>query len=247
MQGKKIPTILLVDDDVSILRLIKSALETANYRVVTAKSGEEALNVVSRQRPDIVLLDVSMPGMSGMEVCRRIKLDKANKYLPVILVTAQADLTDRVEGFTSGADDYLCKPFELEELRSRVAAHLRTGKLLEKLVDDARENATIEGVRCTLITMAHYINNANQSVLGTAQLCEKYPQEPRYAQKLASTCLHQIPKVTAVIRAMETLVSDPELKTLPYISNAKERIWDIEDKINTVLTELTKEESVEKL
>ncbi len=240
MREDKTSKVLAVDDETSILRLIKSNLESVNYKVVTAESGEEGLNAISEHRPDIVLLDVSLPGMSGIEVCRRMKSDEANKYVPVILVTGKTDLTDRVEGFAAGADDYVCKPFEFEELRSRLAAHLRSRRLSEELVDDAKKIATMDGVRRTLITMAHYINNANQSVLGTAQLSEKYPQNSVYAKKLVSTCLQQIPRVTAVIKAMEAFISDLEFNALPYDSTSKESIWDIEDKINSVLTDITK-------
>lgn len=240
MQENKTPKILVVDDDNSLRRLIRANLERTNYTVITAENGKEGLNAFSEHQPDVVLLDVSMPGMNGIEVCRRIKSDEANKYVPIILVTGKTELTDRVEGFTAGADDYICKPFEFAELRSRLAAHLRTRRLSEELVDDAKKMATIDGVRRTLVTMAHYINNANQSILGTAQLSEKYPQDSLYAQKLVSTCLEQIPKVTAVIKAMGAFVSDLQFNALPYESTSKETIWDIEDKINSVLTGITK-------
>lgn len=240
MQENKIHKVLVIDDDSNILRLLKYNLEKANYKVITAVNGDKGLAAMSEQRPDIVLLDVSMPGLNGMEVCQRIKSDDANKYVPVILVTAKSELSDRVEGFTAGADDYICKPFELEELRSRLAAHLRTRQLLEELVDHAKQIATIEGVRRTLLTMSHYINNANQSVFGRAQLCEKYPDDESFRTQLVTTCLRQIPKVTAVIKAIETLVADLQFNALPYESISKGPIWDIEDKINSVLTGLTK-------
>jgi DNA-binding response OmpR family regulator len=117
--------ILVVDDDRDVAQSIELALRRRGFRVTLAHSGVEALKLLRRYRPDLVLLDVLMPGMSGIEVCRRLRADENTSELPVIFLTARGQERDRIEGLRAGADDYLSKPFNLEELILRVKAILR--------------------------------------------------------------------------------------------------------------------------
>jgi DNA-binding response OmpR family regulator len=116
------PLVLAVDDEAGILRLIKLELTTQGFRVVTASSGEEALRMAEEQRPDIALLDIVMPEMTGLEVMRRLR---ERSSIPVILLTAKGSESDKVRGLELGADDYLAKPFSPDELSARVRAVLR--------------------------------------------------------------------------------------------------------------------------
>ena len=116
------PLVLAVDDEAGILRLIKLELSTQGFRVVTASSGEEALQTAEEQRPDIALLDIVMPEMTGLEVMRRLR---ERSSIPVILLTAKGSESDKVRGLELGADDYLAKPFSPDELSARVRAVLR--------------------------------------------------------------------------------------------------------------------------
>jgi len=116
------PLVLAVDDEAGILRLIKLELTTQGFRVVTAASGEEALRIAEEQRPDIALLDIVMPEMTGLEVMRRLR---ERSSIPVILLTAKGSESDKVRGLELGADDYLAKPFSPDELSARVRAVLR--------------------------------------------------------------------------------------------------------------------------
>jgi len=120
--------ILVVDDDRDVAQSIELALRRRGFRVTLAHSGVEALKLLHRYRPDLVLLDVLMPGMSGIEVCRRLRADENTADLPVIFLTARGQERDRIEGLRVGADDYLGKPFNLEELILRVKAVLRRAK-----------------------------------------------------------------------------------------------------------------------
>lgn len=117
--------IFVVDDDRDVAQSIELALRRRGFRVTLAHSGVEALKLLRRYRPDLVLLDVLMPGMSGIEVCRRLRADENTANLPVIFLTARGRERDRIEGLRVGADDYLSKPFNLEELILRVKAVLR--------------------------------------------------------------------------------------------------------------------------
>jgi DNA-binding response OmpR family regulator len=116
------PFILVVDDEPGILRLLKLELEEQGFHVATASSGEEALAVTEEQRPDIVLLDIMMPEVGGLEVMRRLR---ERSDAPVILVTAKDSDADKVRGLELGADDYVVKPFSAEELGARIRAVLR--------------------------------------------------------------------------------------------------------------------------
>ncbi|MGH9281144.1 MAG: response regulator [Acidimicrobiales bacterium] len=115
-------SILLVEDDGSVREAVALALEGDGHRVQTAVSGEEALSRFRRERPDLVLLDVMLPGTDGLEVCRQIRRDD---QVPIIMLTARSDAIDVVLGLESGADDYVTKPFETRVLLARVKAVLR--------------------------------------------------------------------------------------------------------------------------
>ncbi|HEY3116633.1 MAG TPA: response regulator transcription factor [Chloroflexota bacterium] len=114
--------VLVVDDDPKITRLVQRALALEGYSVETATSGPTALSAARTFEPDLVILDILMPGMDGLEVCRRLR---AAGDTPILLLTAKDEVQDRVKGLDSGADDYVVKPFALEELLARVRALLR--------------------------------------------------------------------------------------------------------------------------
>lgn len=125
------PAKVLVADDSDVERAsARQALTEAGYDVVEAVDGQHALEVFARERPDLVLLDVVMPRLTGLETCRILKAKTQASYLPVIMVSTRNSVNARVEGLRSGADDYLGKPYDADELRARVEALLRTRKVL---------------------------------------------------------------------------------------------------------------------
>ena len=123
-------TVLIVEDEESILLALEESLSQAGYRVVTSKSGNAALEMAEQQRPDAVLLDVMLPGMSGFEACRQMRLK--GLIMPVIMLTARSEEFDKLQGFEVGADDYVTKPFSIDELLARLKAVLRRGKLQQQ-------------------------------------------------------------------------------------------------------------------
>ncbi|HZW25930.1 MAG TPA: response regulator [Gallionella sp.] len=121
-------TILVVDDSQPNVKLLRLILTAAGYRVIGAYSGPEALEMLHRERPDAMLLDVRMPGMSGYEVCRKVREDPEFSDLPVIMVTALSMAEQRIAGIEAGATDFISKPFNKKELLARVRASLMTAK-----------------------------------------------------------------------------------------------------------------------
>lgn len=130
--------VLVVDDILPNVKLLEAKLSSEYYDVLTATNGPEALEKVASQSPDIVLLDVMMPGMDGFEVCRRIKGDPATAHIPVVMVTALTDSADRIKGLEAGADDFLSKPLNDTALMARVRSLIR----LKMTVDELRVRET---------------------------------------------------------------------------------------------------------
>ena len=117
--------ILIVDDEMDALLALKVALEAEGYNVAEAKDGHEAIDKVYSETPDVILLDLMIPGIDGFEVCRQLKSDDMYRHIPIIMLTARGEIDDKVEGIELGADDYVTKPFNLKELKARVKMVLR--------------------------------------------------------------------------------------------------------------------------
>lgn len=117
--------ILVVEDEPDIRKLVQYNLAQDHYKVIEAESGDQALKIIQRDKPSLVILDLMMPGMSGLEVCRTLRGQEATAKLPILMLTAKAGEGDRVLGLEMGADDYLAKPFSPRELVARVRAILR--------------------------------------------------------------------------------------------------------------------------
>ncbi len=153
-------TILLVDDEESIQKLLAYPLEREGYRVLQARDGEEALARFASERVDLVVLDIMLPKLDGLEVCKRLR---AESEVPIIMLTARDDELDKVVGLELGADDYITKPFSIREFRSRVRALLRRASVSRQLdgggnvisaegltIDLARRAVKIRGERVQL-------------------------------------------------------------------------------------------------
>jgi len=139
-------TILLVDDEDSIQKLLAYPLEREGYRVLQARDGEEALECFASERVDLVVLDIMLPKLDGLEVCKRLR---AESEVPIIMLTARDDELDKVLGLELGADDYITKPFSIREFRSRVRALLRRAAV-SRQVDEDGELISAEGLTVDL-------------------------------------------------------------------------------------------------
>ncbi len=148
-------TILVVDDEEAIAEAVRARLQSEGFQVAVAGDGAEAIALCEQVRPDLVVLDLMLPGMDGLEVCRQIQRDR---WVPVLMLTARTEEADKVAGFAVGADDYLTKPFSLRELVVRVRAILRRMERIGALptdepidraglaIDQARRTVAVDGI-----------------------------------------------------------------------------------------------------
>jgi two-component system response regulator MprA len=151
------PQVLVVDDDPQIREALTRALELDDYRVTTASNGVKALESVSQHRPDVMVLDVMMPYVGGLDVCRTLRSKKDK--LPILVLTARDEVGDRVAGLDAGADDYLTKPFALEELRARLRALLR-----RTTVEETDDTAAISYEDLELDPVAHTARRGDRPI-----------------------------------------------------------------------------------
>lgn len=156
-------TILIVEDDDDIRQIIDLMLQSANYQTRTASGGAEALAQVAEHRPDLILLDIIMPGMDGYQVARHLQDNPATRDIPVIMVSARNEVVDQVLGLDLGADDYICKPIEPSLLLARVKARLRRVAPSEperiaigKLIIDHSERSVRIGSRSVQVSDAEF-------------------------------------------------------------------------------------------
>ena len=135
----KIPKILVVDDEENIRALVRFNLEKAGYQIMEASNGKNALEIIAEDRPDLIILDLMLPVIDGLDVCRKLKGSLITSAIPIIMLTAKSDEVDRVIGLELGADDYLTKPFGPRELIARIKAVLRRSILPATTANVAKE------------------------------------------------------------------------------------------------------------
>lgn len=144
MEGKK--KILIVEDEKALARLLELALTHKGYETKTEYNGDRGFADVSLYQPDLILLDLMLPGMDGIEICRKVR---EFSYVPIIMLTAKDETADKVTGLDCGANDYMTKPFEMEELLARIRAALRTG-------ENSAENLEVLAVRDLWMDLRHH-------------------------------------------------------------------------------------------
>ena len=158
--------ILVIEDDPDIVELLRYNLERESYRVTSVRNGDEGLATLLEERPDLLILDLMLPGISGFEVCRRLRNDPELRALPVIMLTARGEEVDVIAGIELGADDYITKPFSPRELTARVGAVLRrTGR--RETPPPAPEDGRIECGELVIDPASHRVQRAGEEVAVT--------------------------------------------------------------------------------
>ncbi|MCL6430597.1 MAG: response regulator transcription factor [Anaerolineae bacterium] len=136
-------TILVVDDDVDVAETVARTLQRAGHETIVAYRGLQALEIAREQHPDLVVLDIRMPGLNGIDVCRQLRDTPGLSRIPVLFLSAKSEVADRLEGFEAGADDYITKPFDLRELELRVKALLRRARQGEATAGQVRVGSLV--------------------------------------------------------------------------------------------------------
>jgi len=203
------PRILVVDDEGANLVLLAAKFERVGYEVEKARDGIEALQKVESFAPDLVLLDVMMPRMDGYETLRRLKSREETRYLPVIMLTGKADVEDKVHGLEVGAEDYISKPYSLQEVAARVKSLLRMRALQTKL----RETEKMAALGEMVDGIAHEVRNPLTAIGGMARRLHEHetdPQHREYAERIIKSVerlermLHRVDEYKTIL--VSTLV-----------------------------------------
>jgi CheY-like chemotaxis protein len=237
------PKILVVDDQPINVQLLKRKLEREGMSVATAYSGREALDLVAKDQPDLILLDVMMPDMDGIEVCQRLQADRDTKSIPVIFITARTSKEGKIEGLGVGAVDYITKPIDLDETLARVQTQLRFVSINRELVDlqrrlgESRRAATIGAVTQGI---AHNLNNLLGVVIGYVDLIKAYHDKPELVKKNAQSLEEAVNRIVNIIKQLTNLVvkNKPPITraTVPQIIEGGVRRYQTEFRIDQPVT-----------
>jgi signal transduction histidine kinase len=238
-------TILLVDDQAENISVLYSLLHQYHYKILIAPSGEDALKVLEEAEPDLILLDVMMPGLSGFDVCRQLKSDPRYTQIPIIFITALTDTDYKLEGFAAGGVDYITKPFQQEEVLARVRTQLtiaiQHAELQQKNAELEQKNQELDAFAHTV---AHDLKNPLNAILGYADLLQwkLADQNDPEANEAATGICHTATKISDIIEALLLLAGTSHHQTL-YLDSC-----DMKYIINKVLErmkfELKKSEAV---
>jgi two-component system phosphate regulon response regulator PhoB len=215
--------ILVIEDEADILDLVEYNLQREGYRVTGCLDGEQGLQQVRKEDPDLVILDLMLPGMDGIEICRQLKGDKLTRAIPVIMLTAKAEETDVILGLGVGADDYVTKPFRPKELIARVQAVLRRGPVRGEA---AAPDRVVRG-DLVIDTTRHEVVVAGQAVTFT-------PTELRLLHFLAShpgrvfTRAHLLSRVIGE----DAVVTDRNVDV--HVRSVRQKLGEARDLIETV-------------
>ncbi len=203
------PSILVVDDQPINVQLLRRKLEREGIRVVSAYSGSEALELVQQNKPDLILLDVMMPDMDGIEVCERLQANEDLRGIPVIFITARTNKESKIEGLNVGAVDYITKPIDLDETLARVQTQLRFVAINRQVLDltrrleESRKAVTIGAVTQGI---AHNLNNLLGVVIGYLDLVKAYHDDPEQVKKNVHHVEDAVQRIVVIIKQLSTVV-----------------------------------------
>ncbi|HEY9616293.1 MAG TPA: response regulator [Microcoleaceae cyanobacterium] len=218
-------TILIVDDIPTNIKVLVDLLDESGLNIAVAKSGEIALEKVHKVAPDLILLDVMMPGIDGFETCRRLKTDVRTREIPIIFMTALSDPVDKVKGLQLGAVDYVTKPIHQEEVLARINVHLELRRTRLKLVQEEK----LASLGQLVAGLAHELNNPVNFIYGNLVYVQRYSQQLLEAVKLyESQCSSLTPEIQALSDQMDLDFVQADLpKLLASIESGTRRIQEL--------------------
>ena len=226
------PKILVVDDQPINIKLLQRKLERQDMDVLVAFNGRECLNIVEKELPDLILLDIMMPEMDGIETCQHLKANPATETIPIIFITAKASKEGKLEGLDAGAVDYITKPIDLDETLARVRTQLRLQEMfhenleLQKRLGDVRKAAAVGAITQGI---AHNLNNLLGVVVGYLDLIKNGYDSPDMVKRSVMLMDHAINRMVGIIRQLGTIANNERIELSCHsidrlISNSIERL-----------------------
>lgn len=212
------PKILVVDDQPVNVKLLEFKLQREGMQVVVAFNGKECLEKIQTEHPDLILLDIMMPDVDGMEVCRKIREDPDSQDIPVIFITAKSSKEGKIAGLQAGADDYITKPIDLDETLARIKTQLRIRENhrinldLQNRLAEARQNAVIGSITQGI---AHNLNNLLGVVIGYLDLTKSAYNAPEKVLRSCNLMEQALKRMTKIIRQLTTLSNTESLRLSP--------------------------------
>jgi two-component system, sensor histidine kinase and response regulator len=203
------PKILVVDDQPINVQLLKRKLEREGLTVLAAYNGLEALELVAKDKPDLILLDVMMPDMDGIEVCQRLQSNEETRPIPVIFITARTSKEGKLEGLGVGAVDYITKPIDLDETLARVQTQLRFVAINRQMADLQRrlaESRRVATIGAVTQGIAHNLNNLLGIVIGYLDLVKAYYDKPEQVKKNVAHVEEAVQRIVAIIKQLSSLL-----------------------------------------
>ena len=207
-------TILVVDDDTISIQMVQAILEKGEFDIITATSGKECIEKARNLKPQLILLDIKMPEMSGIEVCKVLRQDQNTSSIPVIFVTADTDNSTLEEAFYAGGTDYVCKPINRVELTARINSAITQRIMSERLLEKGKLKAILElaGGVC------HELNQPLQVVSGyTTLLMSEIPEDDTRFEMVV-TIAEQVERITEISRKLMNIT---RYKTRNYLGDSK--------------------------
>jgi two-component system sensor histidine kinase/response regulator len=210
--------ILVIDDQPINVQLLKRKLEREGLQVTAAYNGQEGLEKIAQHKPDLILLDVMMPDMDGIEVCQRLQANDDTRSIPVIFITARTNKESKLEGLAVGAVDYITKPIDLDETLARVQTQLRFVSINREMLDlqrrlaEVRRAATLGAVTQGI---AHNLNNLLGVVIGHLDLIKVHHDKPADVQRNVEKIDTAVHRIAGIVRQLTSLVSRDQRPLVP--------------------------------
>jgi len=222
IEGLKV-TILIVDDNPINIRVVQGMLEKDGYRTISAMDGAACIEMAKNERPDLILLDINMPEMSGIQVCKALRRDEQSNDIPVIFVTASTDNETLREAFESGGTDYVRKPVNRTELLARIESILTQKILMQKLLEEEKLQGVLEmaGAAC------HELNQPMQTISGYSELLLMDISENNPLYRNIKTIKEQIDRMGKITRKLMRIT---KYKTREYLNR---KIIDIDQALDS--------------
>ena len=214
--------IFIVDDVPKNLQVLGNILRKSNYSVSAATNGKHALEMLTRLKPDLILLDIMMPEMDGFEVCEHLKSIEATSNIPVIFLTARTQTSDIVRGFELGAVDYITKPFNRSELLARVGSHLELRRAQNEIIHLEQKNAAL----AMAVTANHEINQPLTTLQGNFELLQKTIENDGASEKQERFISKVQSSIDRIQGILQKFMENSRIHFEEYVGDQKQVIFD---------------------